>query len=61
MLHVDLSEEEKGLLSELLDSTLRDLSYEISDTDLSEYKNKLKKKRDALVKLKEAIDSAKAG
>ncbi|MGD8430732.1 MAG: hypothetical protein PVH31_10010 [Ectothiorhodospiraceae bacterium] len=60
MLHVDLTEEEKALLSEVLDGTLKDLSYEISDTDLHEYRDRLKRKREVLHKVKEAVDSARS-
>lgn len=59
MLHVDLTTEERQLLSELLTSTLSDLSYEISDTDDYDYRSQLKKKREALAKLKGAIDTAR--
>lgn len=48
---VELSESQRELLLEVLKSTLGDLSYEIADTDLSTYKDQLKKKRTELQKI----------
>ncbi len=60
MLHVDLTAEERELLAEVLDGTLKNLSYEIADTDRHDYKERLKKKREVLEKIKSAVDSAAA-
>ena len=45
---LDLSENAQEVLSEVLDRALRDLSYEISDTDLYSYRQQLKDKREVL-------------
>lgn len=58
MIHLDLADEEARILSELIESTLSNLSYEISDTDTKEFRDGLKAKRDVLVKVKEALASA---
>lgn len=60
MIQVDLTNEEKELLSDVLSSTLKNLSYEIADTDAYDYREGLKKRRDALQKLKHAIDTAQS-
>ena len=57
MVHLDLADDEARLLSEFLESTLSNLSYEISDTDTKEFRDALKAKRDVLVKVKEALAS----
>lgn len=59
MPHLDLSNEERELLSDLLTSTIKDLGYEISNTDDYDFRSDLKKRRDALNKLKGDIDSAR--
>ncbi len=58
MVHLDLTDDEARLLSEFIESTLGNLSYEISDTDTREFRDGLKAKRDVLVKVKEALASA---
>ncbi len=58
MIHLELADDEALLLSEVLESTLSNLSYEISDTDTKEFRDGLKAKRDVLVKVKEALASA---
>ena len=45
---LELSDKQQELLAEVLKSVLGDLSYEISDTDLSSYKDALKEKRNEL-------------
>lgn len=45
---LDLSDKAQEALSEVLEKALRDLSYEISDTDLYSYKQELKDRRDVL-------------
>ena len=58
MIHLELADDEARLLSEVLDSTLSNLSYEISDTDTKDFRDGLKAKRDVLAKVKEALASA---
>ena len=43
-MHLDLNDEQEGLLRELLDEAYRDLRYEIADTDNSEFKMQLRKR-----------------
>ena len=58
MIHLELADDEARLLSEVLESTLSNLSYEISDTDTKDFRDGLKAKRDVLAKVKEALASA---
>ena len=58
MVQLDLADDEARLLSEIIESTLSNLSYEISDTDVKDFRDGLKAKRDLLVKVKEALASA---
>ena len=58
MVHLDLADDEARILREFIESTLSNLSYEISDTDTKEFRDALKAKRDVLVKVKEALASA---
>ncbi len=43
-----LTDEQQKILSDVLESVLGDLSYEIADTDSSTFKAGLKEKRDEL-------------
>ena len=45
---LELSDKQQEILAEVLKSVLGDLSYEISDTDLSSYKDQLKARRNEL-------------
>ena len=45
---IELTDQQRELLVEVLDKVLGDLSYEISDTDNRTYKAGLKDRRDAL-------------
>jgi hypothetical protein len=45
-LHLEPGQE--TLLREILDSTYRDLRYEVADTDNSEYKRRLREREQAL-------------
>ena len=57
MLHVDLNDEEKELLSEVLDSYIGDLRYEIGDTDSKDYRDRLKAKEQLLKKIRASLDN----
>lgn len=48
MPQITLEIDEVEALIEVLESKLRDLSYEISDTDTTEFKNQLKSRRELL-------------
>lgn len=54
---LELTDQQQELLTELIDSTLGDLSYEIADTDNSTFKDKLKSRRDALKGIVEQLKS----
>ena len=45
---LELTDKQKELLTDVLLRVLGDMSYEISDTDLSSYKDQLKERRDEL-------------
>lgn len=51
MPQINFTEEENKALVELLESSLTDLSYEISSTDKVEFRNQLKSKREILDKI----------
>jgi len=55
MIQIDLSDSEKQLLIETLESYLSDLRYEIADTDLQEFREKLKHKKTILEKVLAAL------
>ena len=55
MIQIELSDQEKQVLDETLQSYLSDLSYEIADTDLYDFREQLKAKKAILEKIKEAI------
>jgi hypothetical protein len=45
---IELSQKEVATLRDILDRYLRDLSYEIADTDRSSYKEEIKAHRDVV-------------
>lgn len=58
MIHLDLDDEEKAILGGVLKSYLSDLSYEIADTDMQDFREKLKAKRAVLQKIQDALEHA---
>ncbi len=48
-----VSDEDAALLRELLDHTVRDLNYEIADTDRSTFRDSLRERRERLASLLE--------
>jgi hypothetical protein len=58
MVHIDITEEEFGLLVGILESYLGDLRYEIADTDSSKFKDGLRHERGQIVDLIERVRSA---
>jgi len=58
MLQLDLTDEEKGILVQLLEESLSDLRMEIADTDLYDYREMLKRRKAAIAKV---LQAAKAG
>ncbi len=59
MLHIDLTEEERELLENMLESCLSDLRVEISDTARHGYKEMLKQRELILKKIIAAVHEAK--
>ncbi|NIQ11782.1 MAG: hypothetical protein GWO08_18265, partial [Gammaproteobacteria bacterium] len=55
MIHLDLDDEERAILGEVLKSYLSDLSYEIADTDMQDFREMLKAKRAVLQKIQNAL------
>ncbi len=54
-MRVDLDDKQVELLRVLLDTTLRDLNYEIADTDLPAYREMLRERREALRRILEIV------
>jgi hypothetical protein len=52
---VELSREQAEVLAQVLDSYLSDLRMEIADTDLQDFRDKLKQRKAVLNKILEAI------
>jgi hypothetical protein len=55
MPQLNLEDNEAEALVDLLESKLRDLSYEISDTDTRAFKDQLKARRDTLKRIQEDL------
>lgn len=55
MVYIQLDEEERTMLLQLLDTCVSDLRQEIADTDNYNYKNMLKQRREVLIKLLSAL------
>ncbi len=49
MAKLTLAADEVEVLRDLLESSLKDLSYEIADTDQADFREKLKAKREQLI------------
>ena len=58
MINLELNDQELLILKETLQSFLSDLSYEISNTDLQDYRKQLKARRVVLEKIKNALEQA---
>ena len=56
MINLELNDQESLILTETLQSFLSDLSYEISNTDLKNYREQLKARRVVLEKIKNALE-----
>lgn len=57
MVYIQLDEEERTMLLQLLDTCVSDLRQEIADTDNYNYMNMLKQRREVLLKLLQALQS----
>jgi hypothetical protein len=60
MLQIQLNEEERLTLQNLLDNSLSDLRMEISHTDNYKFKEMLRNRKDILSKIKSAVSSVPA-
>ena len=57
MVKLELTLDQAGVLKDVLEKVLRDLSYEIADTDTKNFRDQLKARRDALAAVVEALPS----
>ena len=60
MARLELDPREVELLSAVIDSTLSDLSFEISSTDRLDYREKLKERRRALRHIAHKLEETRA-
>lgn len=58
MIQLDLSEEERQSLLELLEDVLSDLRMEIADTDSMDFREKLKRRKEVIAKVIGALTDA---
>ncbi|MBC8551545.1 MAG: hypothetical protein H8D23_18010 [Candidatus Brocadiales bacterium] len=58
MINLELTKEEKDILAMILESYLSDLRMEIADTDSMDFREALKKRKDVLKKVLEALQHA---
>jgi len=56
MIQLPLEQEEKNILSEVLESKIADLRYEISDTDQHDFKQGLKDRKNLLKQILEKLN-----
>lgn len=54
-MRIDLDEEQVDTLQSLIDSTLRELSYEIASADVPTYRKMLRARREVLRSILEAL------
>ena len=58
-IELDISEQEKDTLIRVLGSYISDLNMEIADTDLMDFREKLKAERTTLRKIKKELEEHK--
>lgn len=58
MIQLNLTEDERILLKDLLETCLSDLRVEIISTDSLEYKEMLKERKEILIKLQKALNGS---
>ncbi|MDP2644058.1 MAG: hypothetical protein Q8P24_03905 [Desulfobacterales bacterium] len=58
MIQLDLTKEEKDILTEILENDLSDLRMEITDTDSLDFREMLKKQKEVLTKVLETLRQA---
>ena len=55
MIHLELTQEEKEMLIDIMENDLSDLRMEIADTDSSDFREMLKKQKEVLRKVLETL------
>ena len=55
MIHLELTQEEKEMLIDILENDLSDLRMEIADTDSLDFREMLKKQKEVLKKVLETL------
>jgi hypothetical protein len=60
MLHLDLNPQELGILQHVLESYLSDLRMEIADTDRQAFRERLKERKAALMRVLDTIEATEA-
>jgi len=58
MIHLELTQEEKEMLIDILENDLSDLRMEIADTDSLDFREMLKKQKEVLKKALETLRQA---
>ena len=58
MIQLDLTKEEKDILTEILENDLSGLRMEIADTDSLDFREMLKKQKEVLMKVLETLQQA---
>ena len=59
MIQLDLTKEEKDILTDILENDLSDLRMEITDTDSLDFREMLKKQKEVLMKVLETLRQAR--
>ncbi|UCF66866.1 MAG: hypothetical protein JSV80_13935 [Acidobacteriota bacterium] len=55
MIRLDLSHDERSILTTVLDSYLSDLRMEIADTDSMDFRDMLKQRKQVIIKVLDAV------
>lgn len=59
MIHLYITKEEKDILMQVLENDISDLRMEIADTDSMDFRETLKRQKEALIRISEALHQAK--
>jgi hypothetical protein len=59
MVRLELSDEDAAALGLALESTLSDLRYEISSTDRQDFRDTLKRRKEALMRVLEQLSASR--
>lgn len=58
MIRIDLTDDEREILGQILEHELSDLRMEIADTDSKDFRDMLKRRKEVLHKVLEALEVA---